>query len=202
MDCRKVKAQIENITIASSSYNKDGTRSYTVTGSTGKQYNVEINEHPCCSCPDFVSRGSRCKHIYFVLKKSLNVSDKELDTFVLKKVVKRTELIYENLLSNTFTFVNSTELTDPIAGISAFIEKTYGESAAINLVKLFKDEMKQEDILKDKKFAGPYLVKVNDGLYDLHLRTINKVNNGWLFDNIIEKRKSERVGRFIFVKEE
>lgn len=42
-------------------------KEYIVMGSTGNIYTVIIKDIPSCSCPDFVTRNKRCKHIYFVL---------------------------------------------------------------------------------------------------------------------------------------
>lgn len=40
-------------------------RSFSVLGSTGNTYNVNICRFPSCSCPDF-GNGNLCKHILFV----------------------------------------------------------------------------------------------------------------------------------------
>ncbi len=46
-----------------------------VMGTTGNVYKVRICENPTCTCPDFIKRGRRCKHIYFVLEKVLNAHE-------------------------------------------------------------------------------------------------------------------------------
>jgi hypothetical protein len=41
---------------------------YTVLGSTGNVYDVDVKKFPDCSCPD-CGRGNLCKHILFVMMK-------------------------------------------------------------------------------------------------------------------------------------
>lgn len=50
----------------------DGEKIYTVRGSRGIDYTVNIGEDPRCTCPDYVLRGGRCKHQILVLIKDLN----------------------------------------------------------------------------------------------------------------------------------
>ncbi len=54
------------------------SRSYMVCGTTKNVYKVTIKNTPVCTCPDHQMRRRRCKHIYFVLCRIMNVSpDKE-----------------------------------------------------------------------------------------------------------------------------
>lgn len=46
---------------------KHNERKYIVMGSTGNVYDVVIKNKPECSCPDYMTRGNRCKHLYFIL---------------------------------------------------------------------------------------------------------------------------------------
>ena len=78
-------------------------RVYVIMGHSGKIYNVTISNVPNCTCPDFVHKGNRCKHIYFVLMRIMNIinysekyfSDEQLlDMFMnIPPVAKN--LIYE-----------------------------------------------------------------------------------------------------------
>jgi len=54
-------------------------RSYEVMGTTGNVYNVCIKTSPTCTCPDYVSRHRRCKHIYFVLSRIMKVKPDQED---------------------------------------------------------------------------------------------------------------------------
>src|SRR5690348_6998146 len=54
------------------------SKSYIIMGSTGNIYTVTIKDIPSCTCPDYISRGCRCKHIYFVLKRIIGVNEDEL----------------------------------------------------------------------------------------------------------------------------
>lgn len=42
-------------------------KKFTVLGSTGNIYTVNIKKVPTCTCPDYSTRHRRCKHIYFIL---------------------------------------------------------------------------------------------------------------------------------------
>lgn len=55
----------------------ENERSYVIMGSTGNVYNVMIKNEPICNCPDFLTRHNRCKHIYFVLIRIMNVHDED-----------------------------------------------------------------------------------------------------------------------------
>mgnify|MGYP002624714842 CR=1 FL=1 len=50
-------------------------RSYVIMGNSGKTYTVTIAHKPRCTCPDFKSRSSRCKHIFFVLIRIMNIAN-------------------------------------------------------------------------------------------------------------------------------
>lgn len=52
---------------------------YVIMGTTGNAYTVTMHESPTCSCPDHVTRKTRCKHIYFVLLKILHTDDTLID---------------------------------------------------------------------------------------------------------------------------
>jgi len=56
------------------------SRSYAIMGSTGNVYTVTIKESPTCTCPDYVGRFNRCKHIYFVLIRIMNANEDQ-DTY-------------------------------------------------------------------------------------------------------------------------
>ena len=45
---------------------------FHVEGTTGNEYVVTLsNDTVSCTCPDFLERGYRCKHIYFLLYRAL-----------------------------------------------------------------------------------------------------------------------------------
>jgi hypothetical protein len=54
-------------------------RMYEVMGTTGNVYTVNIVNSPRCTCPDFMSRNKRCKHIYFVLTRIMKVRPDQED---------------------------------------------------------------------------------------------------------------------------
>ena len=47
----------------------ENEKKFAVMGTTGNIYDVTISTYLECTCPDFVHRGKRCKHIYFILIK-------------------------------------------------------------------------------------------------------------------------------------
>ena len=47
-------------------------REYLIMGNSGNTYTVTISNDPSCTCPDYRTRGNRCKHIYFVLIRIMN----------------------------------------------------------------------------------------------------------------------------------
>ena len=50
-------------------------RNYLIMGNSGNMYQVTISNEPKCTCPDYVNRSNRCKHIYFVLMRIMNISN-------------------------------------------------------------------------------------------------------------------------------
>lgn len=60
---------------------KELERKYVVMGLTGNIYNVIIKDKPECTCPDFVTRGNRCKHIYFVLIRVMKTNNEDKNIY-------------------------------------------------------------------------------------------------------------------------
>lgn len=56
-------------------------KSYSVMGSTGNVYTVTIQDIPTCTCPDYTTRGNRCKHIYFILIRVMKCTDVDQTTY-------------------------------------------------------------------------------------------------------------------------
>ena len=61
---------------------EEKVRQYVVMGSTGNVYTVTVTNVPTCTCPDHVTRGNRCKHIFFVLLRIMRVGEAEADVDV------------------------------------------------------------------------------------------------------------------------
>ncbi|AYV84670.1 MAG: hypothetical protein Hyperionvirus33_13 [Hyperionvirus sp.] len=51
----------------------EDVRKYVIMGSTGNVYTVTISNCPNCTCPDYMMRFVRCKHIFFVLIRIMKV---------------------------------------------------------------------------------------------------------------------------------
>ena len=50
-------------------------RKYLIMGNSGRTYRVTISNRPNCTCPDYINRANRCKHIYFVLIRIMQISN-------------------------------------------------------------------------------------------------------------------------------
>jgi len=50
-------------------------REYVVIGSSYNVYNIVIKNIPTCTCPDYMTRKKRCKHIYFVMLRIMKIID-------------------------------------------------------------------------------------------------------------------------------
>lgn len=85
---RKQKSKLQSIFLIETILSEENTleRKYVIMGSTGNIYNVVINNIPTCTCPDFVTRHNRCKHIYFVLNRVMKVDNED------KEIYSETEL--------------------------------------------------------------------------------------------------------------
>ncbi len=76
---------------------------FAIMGTTGNVYDVTIDKTPSCTCPDHVSRKSRCKHILFVLARILSVDDPMKKNFscddlknIFNKKIENNELCVNN----------------------------------------------------------------------------------------------------------
>ena len=79
----------------------DTERTYVIMGHSGHVYNVTISHRPKCTCPDFYLRGNRCKHIYFVLIRIMNidnVTDKYYSDDDLTDMFRNIPPIAQNLI--------------------------------------------------------------------------------------------------------
>ena len=79
----------------------DTERTYVIMGHSGHVYNVTISHRPKCTCPDFYLRGNRCKHIYFVLIRIMNidnVTDKYYSDDDLTDMFRNIPPIAQNLM--------------------------------------------------------------------------------------------------------
>ena len=76
-------------------------RSYVIMGNSGKTYTVTIAHKPRCTCPDFKSRSSRCKHIFFVLIRIMNIEnfkDRTYSEEELTEMFKNIPEVAKNLI--------------------------------------------------------------------------------------------------------
>ncbi|QKF93927.1 zinc finger SWIM-type protein [Fadolivirus algeromassiliense] len=62
-------------------------RSYSVMGSTGNVYTVTIKTTPECTCPDYTTRGNRCKHIYFILMRVMKCMNVDENSYTNQQIL-------------------------------------------------------------------------------------------------------------------
>lgn len=95
----------------------DLQRSYIIMGSSGNVYTVMIKQAPTCTCPDFKSRGKRCKHIYFVLVRimkvtnedKVNYTDDDLTKMFMNIPAITNNLLADNHIKNKYNKINNKE---------------------------------------------------------------------------------------------
>jgi hypothetical protein len=81
--------------------NDEYSRQFAVMGSTGNVYTVTIKSSPTCTCPDYVLRKRRCKHIFFILIRAMKVANEDRKKFAkddLRKMFKNIPKIASNLI--------------------------------------------------------------------------------------------------------
>lgn len=120
---------------------KDETsREYIIMGSTGNVYNVNITHNPTCTCPDYITRGNRCKHIFFVLVRIMKVIDPDKKRYTdgdLKEM-----------------FSNISEITNVLC-VGKQIKDKYSCSKGSNIVTVKDDDICPiclEDIQNGEQF--------------------------------------------------
>jgi len=64
----------------------DESATFTIMGTTGNIYEVELTGFPSCSCPDYQQQKNRCKHILFMLVKIFNADDPYQEKFTSKEI--------------------------------------------------------------------------------------------------------------------
>jgi len=95
-------------------------KKYIVMGSSGNVYTVAISQIPTCTCPDYATRQKRCKHIYFVLGRIMQVNDDNQDNdeytdIELLKMFSQIPQITNNLIidNNAKNKYNKLKNTNP-----------------------------------------------------------------------------------------
>lgn len=103
-ESRKIRGSTQNIFLIETIIDDiKEERKYVVMGSTGNVYNVTIKEKPECTCPDFMTRNKRCKHVYFILIKVMKADNIDHEIYskeALEKMFKNIPQITNNLIVN------------------------------------------------------------------------------------------------------
>ena len=109
MSARKQRGKTQKIFLIECTDIYKYSRSYMVCGTTKNVYKVTIKNIPMCTCPDNQMRRRRCKHIYFVLCRIMNVSSHRLEDSKkysnkdLLKMFSNIPLVTNNLIVNNDT---------------------------------------------------------------------------------------------------
>jgi hypothetical protein len=80
---------------------EDYERKYLIMGNSGHTYKVTITNKPYCTCPDYRNRRNRCKHIYFVLIRIMNIenyTDREFSDEELSEMFENIPHIARHLM--------------------------------------------------------------------------------------------------------
>lgn len=65
---------------------EDKTAKFSVMGHSGNIYEIILSGSPTCSCPDFLQRKKRCKHIFFMLTKIFSINDPNKESFTQNEI--------------------------------------------------------------------------------------------------------------------
>lgn len=105
MNSRKAKGITQNLfLIEIVPSDKEFEKEFIVMGSTGNVYHVTIREYPTCTCPDFMTRMRRCKHIFFILIKVMKIKNSDQEEYYddeLLEMFKNIPQITENLVADS-----------------------------------------------------------------------------------------------------
>lgn len=96
---RVKRALKQKLYLIDSSIINDFHRDFNIMGTTGNVYCVSVKSEPECTCPDHKINNNRCKHIYFILIRVMNVdindadeeyfTDIELEAMFVKDISKK-----------------------------------------------------------------------------------------------------------------
>jgi hypothetical protein len=144
---------------------KPDERKYVVMGSTGNVYDVVIKTIPECTCPDYETRGNRCKHIYFILIKVMGVADVEQDEYSKEEIIDMfnnipqitNNLIVESKFKETYLKLKNTDKPK---------EDTVSKKGTDDLCPICLDDLENGDETDYCKFScGKLVHKVCYGMW-------------------------------------
>ncbi len=91
---------------------------FLIMGTTKNVYHITINDTPSCTCPDYVTRNNRCKHIYFVLMRVLKQENADKIKFSEQDVDKMLnvqlyldKLIVDDDAKEKYDFIKNQKIT-------------------------------------------------------------------------------------------
>jgi len=81
MTTRKQRGLTQNLYLINfdAQNNNNQEKKFSVLGSTGNIYTVNIKSTPTCTCPDYTTRHNRCKHIYFILLRVMLINPNNVE---------------------------------------------------------------------------------------------------------------------------
>lgn len=93
VNMRKNRGNTQKIYLIETKNISTFSRQYIIMGSTGNIYKIIIDTKPSCTCPDFMTRNVRCKHIYFVLSRVMKLEDVDQKEFKEQELL----LMFQNI---------------------------------------------------------------------------------------------------------
>mgnify|MGYP000914489915 CR=1 FL=1 len=131
---RKIRGMTQPIYLINFDAQKENivSKKFTVLGTTGSVYTVNINQKPTCTCFDFKRRKSRCKHIYFILTRVMKVPQENED------IVEFSPEQVEQMFTNMQEIAKSVYINDDL-------KKMYNIMSAQNIAENKTVPMKDEE---------------------------------------------------------
>lgn len=138
-------------------------------------------------------------NVEVIVNKNINLENLIIDPAEFKVEPEQvpTKLVFENTLTNKFKFMDIE--TDVFKTICGYIKEHYGPLSRDNAIKFYENNVSVDSIMKDDAFSGVYVTKVHDTLFELHIKTITKINSGWVFNKYTNEIKTEKIARFFTV---
>jgi hypothetical protein len=144
--------------------NNNENGNFAIMGSTGNVYNVSTNKLLTCTCPDYMTRKKRCKHIYFVLMRIFSVKNPDAETFnetELSLILKNNEMCVSDELKNKYLSILNTNFIPNLDDLCAIcLDELDNGEKILSCLQVCKKSVHADCYLMWKKMN-----KTNDCVY-------------------------------------